>query len=348
MRGKRILLIVGGGIAAYKACELIRLIRKAGGSVRCVLTSGGAQFITADDARRLVRAAGPHQPVGPQGRGRDGPYPAVARGRPGRRLPGDGRSAGEDGGRHRRRSRHHPAARHRQEGARRAGDERADVAARGDPPQRRPAARRRRRPSSSPTRARWRAANMARAACPSPRRSSPRSRRRSAARARSPAAMSIVTAGPTHEPIDPVRVLANRSSGKQGFAIAGALAALGARVTLVAGPVHLATPAGSTGSTSRPRARWRRPSTRRSPPTPRCWSPRSPTGGSIRPRPRSRRMRAGRPRFRWHRKSGHPRRTGPFAAPAAAVGRLRGGNRQCRRPRRAKRARKGVRLDPRQ
>ncbi len=54
----------------------------------------------------------------------------------------------------------------------------------------------------------------------------------------------IVTAGPTHEPIDPVRVIANRSSGKQGFAIAEALAALGARVTLVAGPVALATPAG--------------------------------------------------------------------------------------------------------
>jgi phosphopantothenoylcysteine decarboxylase/phosphopantothenate--cysteine ligase len=55
----------------------------------------------------------------------------------------------------------------------------------------------------------------------------------------------IVTAGPTHEPIDPVRVIANRSSGKQGFAIAGALAELGARVTLVAGPVALATPAGA-------------------------------------------------------------------------------------------------------
>jgi phosphopantothenoylcysteine decarboxylase / phosphopantothenate---cysteine ligase len=54
----------------------------------------------------------------------------------------------------------------------------------------------------------------------------------------------IVTAGPTHEPIDPVRYLANRSSGKQGFAIAAALAALGARVTLVAGPVQLATPVG--------------------------------------------------------------------------------------------------------
>jgi len=56
----------------------------------------------------------------------------------------------------------------------------------------------------------------------------------------------IVTAGPTHEPIDPVRYIANRSSGKQGFAIAGALAALGARVTLIAGPVMLPTPSGVT------------------------------------------------------------------------------------------------------
>lgn len=54
----------------------------------------------------------------------------------------------------------------------------------------------------------------------------------------------LVTAGPTHEPIDPVRYLANRSSGRQGFAIAAALAKLGARVTLIAGPVTLDTPAG--------------------------------------------------------------------------------------------------------
>jgi phosphopantothenoylcysteine decarboxylase / phosphopantothenate---cysteine ligase len=56
----------------------------------------------------------------------------------------------------------------------------------------------------------------------------------------------IVTAGPTHEPIDPVRYIANRSSGKQGFAIAAALARLGARVTLIAGPVTLDTPPGVT------------------------------------------------------------------------------------------------------
>lgn len=43
---KRILLIVGGGIAAYKACELVRLIRKAGMSVRCVLTDGAQHFVT--------------------------------------------------------------------------------------------------------------------------------------------------------------------------------------------------------------------------------------------------------------------------------------------------------------
>ena len=54
----------------------------------------------------------------------------------------------------------------------------------------------------------------------------------------------LVTAGPTHEPIAPVRYIANRSSGKQGFAVAAAAARAGARVTLVAGPVHLPTPAG--------------------------------------------------------------------------------------------------------
>ncbi|CCW17737.1 Phosphopantothenoylcysteine decarboxylase / Phosphopantothenoylcysteine synthetase [Sphingobium indicum BiD32] len=56
----------------------------------------------------------------------------------------------------------------------------------------------------------------------------------------------LITAGPTHEPIDPVRYIANRSSGKQGFAIAAAAAQAGARVTLVAGPVHLPTPDGVT------------------------------------------------------------------------------------------------------
>ena len=55
---------------------------------------------------------------------------------------------------------------------------------------------------------------------------------------------ALVTAGPTFEPIDPVRGITNRSSGRQGYAIAGALAKLGARVTLVSGPVALSTPLG--------------------------------------------------------------------------------------------------------
>jgi phosphopantothenoylcysteine decarboxylase/phosphopantothenate--cysteine ligase len=54
----------------------------------------------------------------------------------------------------------------------------------------------------------------------------------------------LVTAGPTHEPIDPVRYIANRSSGKQGYAIARAAAEAGAAVTLVAGPVALPDPPG--------------------------------------------------------------------------------------------------------
>ncbi len=56
----------------------------------------------------------------------------------------------------------------------------------------------------------------------------------------------LITSGPTHEPIDPVRYIANRSSGKQGFAIAAAAVKLGARVSLICGPVALPDPEGAT------------------------------------------------------------------------------------------------------
>ena len=56
----------------------------------------------------------------------------------------------------------------------------------------------------------------------------------------------VMTSGPTHEPLDPIRYIANRSSGKQGHAIAGALARLGAEVTLVSGPVSIPDPQGVT------------------------------------------------------------------------------------------------------
>lgn len=55
---------------------------------------------------------------------------------------------------------------------------------------------------------------------------------------------ALITSGPTYEPIDPVRFIGNRSSGKQGHAIAAAMAAAGFEVTLVTGPVQLADPAG--------------------------------------------------------------------------------------------------------
>jgi phosphopantothenoylcysteine decarboxylase / phosphopantothenate---cysteine ligase len=57
---------------------------------------------------------------------------------------------------------------------------------------------------------------------------------------------ALVTSGPTHEPIDPVRYIANRSSGRQGHAIAAALAELGAQVTLISGPVNVPDPPGVT------------------------------------------------------------------------------------------------------
>lgn len=56
----------------------------------------------------------------------------------------------------------------------------------------------------------------------------------------------LITCGPTHEPLDPVRYIANRSSGKQGHAIAAAAVAAGARVTLISGPVNLPPPAGAS------------------------------------------------------------------------------------------------------
>ncbi|MDB5972896.1 MAG: coaBC [Hydrocarboniphaga sp.] len=57
---------------------------------------------------------------------------------------------------------------------------------------------------------------------------------------------AVVTAGPTREPLDPVRFLSNRSSGKQGYAVAAALRDQGASVTLISGPTNLSTPAGVT------------------------------------------------------------------------------------------------------
>jgi phosphopantothenoylcysteine decarboxylase/phosphopantothenate--cysteine ligase len=248
MNGKRILLIVGGGIAAYKSCELIRLIRKAGGSVRCVLTRGGAQFVTP-----MTLAALSEQPVhtslwdlkdevemGHIQLSREADLVVVcpatadlmarmaagiaddlattlllATDKPVLAVPAmNVRMWLHEATRRN-------VARLRSDGVTVLEPAEGDMACGEYGPGRLP------EPPAILE------AIHARLSGGAPKR-------------RLAGKHVIVTAGPTHEAIDPVRVIANRSSGKQGFAIAAALAELGARVTLVAGPVALATPAGVT------------------------------------------------------------------------------------------------------
>ncbi len=243
MNGKRILLIVGGGIAAYKACELVRLIRKAGGSVRCVLTAGGAQFVTP-----MTLAALSEQPVhtslwdlkdevemGHIQLSRDADLVVIC-----------------------------PATADLM--AKMAAGIADDLAttlllATDKPVLAAPAMNVRMWQHEATRRnvARLRSDGVTvlepdegEMACgeygpgrlPEPERILAAIRSHFASVGPLAGRHVIVTAGPTQEPIDPVRVIANRSSGKQGFAIAEALGALGATVTLVAGPVALSTPAG--------------------------------------------------------------------------------------------------------
>jgi phosphopantothenoylcysteine decarboxylase/phosphopantothenate--cysteine ligase len=246
MRGKRILLIVGGGIAAYKACELVRLIRKAGGSVRCVLTAGGAQFVTP-----MTLAALSEQPVhtslwdlkdeaemGHIQLSREADLVVVcpatadllakmaagiaddlattlllATDKPVLAAP----AMNVRMWRHAATQRN--VAQLKRDGIAILEPDEGDMACGEYGPGRLPEPE----------------AILAAI---------------SAALGKAGGKLAgrhvIVTAGPTHEPIDPVRVIANRSSGKQGFAVAEALASLGADVTLVAGPVSLKTPRGVT------------------------------------------------------------------------------------------------------
>jgi len=248
----RILLIVGGGIAAYKSCELVRLFRRNGHSVRCVLTDGAGHFVTpmtlaalseekvhtdlwdlkdeaemghiqlsrqADlvvvapaTANLMARMAGGHADdlAATLLLATDKPVLAA----PAMNV----------------RMWLHPAT------VRNVAQLRADGIDVMEPDQGAMACG-----EWGPGRLPEPAVILAaaeRMLTSTPPATPPRAAMCLAGR------HVLVTAGPTHEPIDPVRYLANRSSGKQGFAIAGELAALGARVTLVAGPVALATPAG--------------------------------------------------------------------------------------------------------
>lgn len=248
----RILLIVGGGIAAYKACELVRLIRKGGGDVTCVLTEGGAHFVTA-----MTLAALSENPV--------------------HTTLWDLKNEVEMG--HIQLSRQAdlvvvcPATADLL--ARMAAGIADDLAttlllATDKPVLAVPAMNVRMWQHAATVRnvATLRASgvtvvepDVGAMACgefgpgrlPEPEAiwaaiQDELSDSASPCAASTPGPLAgrhvLVTAGPTHEPIDPVRYIANRSSGRQGFAIAAAAAQAGARVTLVAGPVTLPTPAG--------------------------------------------------------------------------------------------------------
>jgi phosphopantothenoylcysteine decarboxylase/phosphopantothenate--cysteine ligase len=246
MNDMRILLIVGGGIAAYKACELVRLIRKGGGSVRCVLTAGGAQFVTP-----MTLAALSEQPV--------------------HTSLWDLKDEAEMG--HIQLSREAdlvvvcPATADllAKMAAGLADDLATTLLLATDKPvlaapamnvrmwqhaaTRRNVALLRRDGVTvlEPDEGEMACGEFGPGRLPDPEAIFAAIVQHAAGRsARLAGKHVIVTAGPTHEPIDPVRVIANRSSGKQGFAIAEALAAEGADVTLVAGPVSLPTPRGVT------------------------------------------------------------------------------------------------------
>ena len=272
MNGKRILLIVGGGIAAYKSCELVRLLRKQGASVRCVVTASGQKFVTpmslaalsedkvytdlfdlkdeaemghiqlsrqadlvvvapatadlmarmaagiADDlATTLLLATDKPVLCAPAMNVRMWTHPATQRNIATLRSDGITVLDPDEG----------PMA-CGEFGPGRLPEPEAIVAAIS-------------RVLSNPAHPELVEGSSFLGT---------EGKQKSGASTGSAQTgllkgkHIIVTAGPTHEPIDPVRVIANRSSGKQGFAIAGALAEAGAKVTLIAGPVSLPTPAG--------------------------------------------------------------------------------------------------------
>ncbi|HEY8190775.1 MAG TPA: bifunctional phosphopantothenoylcysteine decarboxylase/phosphopantothenate--cysteine ligase CoaBC, partial [Alphaproteobacteria bacterium] len=243
LNDKKILLIISGGIAAYKSLELIRLIRKAGGTVRCILTEGGQKFITPlsvaslsgeqcytdlwslkDETEmghiRLSREADliVAAPAGADfvarithGHANDLASTVVlATDKPVLIAPAMNvrmweNAATQDNIRLLERR-----------GIKRVGPNDGDMACGEFGPGR----------MSEPEDILSAITDFF-------------------ARRKSLAGFSaLVTSGPTYEPLDPVRFIGNRSSGKQGHAIAAALAAWGADVTLVAGPVNLPDPSG--------------------------------------------------------------------------------------------------------
>ncbi|ARO28354.1 bifunctional phosphopantothenoylcysteine decarboxylase/phosphopantothenate--cysteine ligase [Rhizobium sp. NXC14] len=246
LSGKRILLIISGGIAAYKSLDLIRRLRERGASVRPVMTKGAQEFVTplavgalaADHVFVDLFSRQDEQDVGHIRLARDcdlvliAPATAdlmakmangladdlastvlLATDRPVLAAPAMNPRMWA-----------HPAtrrnaARLREDGVRFVGPTAGEMAE-------------------------SREAGLGRMAEPLEIVAAAETMLDEGERPLK-GRKAIVTSGPTHEPIDPVRYIANRSSGRQGHAIAAALAKLGAEVTLVSGPVTIADPVGA-------------------------------------------------------------------------------------------------------
>ena len=257
LSSKRILLIVAGGIAAYKTLELIRRLRERGASVRCILTKGGAQFVTplslaalsgdrvyddlfsltdeaamghielSRDADLLVVAPATADLMAKMAAGMADDLATtalLATDKPVLIAPAMNVRMWE-----------HAATRANVEtlasrGVLRVGPGAGDMAC-GEFGEGRMA-------EPAEILGAIEAFFRGEAAAVTPSAGAQGKDRPLAGR------KALVTSGPTHEAIDPVRYIANRSSGKQGHAIARALAGLGAETVLVSGPTGLADPPG--------------------------------------------------------------------------------------------------------
>jgi len=243
LHGKRILLIVSGGIAAYKSLELVRRLRERGAAVRCVLTRGGAQFVTPlslaalseDKVYTDLFSLTDEAEMGHIQLSRDAdlllvvPASADILARMAQGLADDlattallatDKDVMVAPAMNVRMWTHAATqanlATLRERGVHFVGPTEGDMACGEFGPGR----------MAEPN-------EIADAVSDFFEDSAPLSGRR-----------ALVTSGPTHEPIDPVRYIANRSSGRQGHAIAAALARCGAKTTLVSGPTGLSDPAG--------------------------------------------------------------------------------------------------------
>ena len=241
--GKRILLVVGGGIAAYKSLELIRRLRERGAAVRVILTEAGSHFVTelslaslsGDKVYRELFDLTSEAEMGHIVLSRQADAVVVA--------PATADLLAKLASGPGPRPRLDRAARYRQAGADRACYECTDVAARGD---------QRNLAQLEADGIAIVGPNDGDMACGEfgPGRMAEPEEIVSAIAAmldpdrRLSGLKALVTAGPTLEPIDPVRFISNRSSGKQGYAIAEALRAAGAETALISGPVSLPAPAG--------------------------------------------------------------------------------------------------------